>query len=93
MTEPAPLTVDARGVAMLLGLEFEQAFNNRRPRLQKHGFPRPLPGIVPLRWSIHAVEAWVRDARAGGAPFPHAVPTTATRRHPYLVALENRRTA
>jgi hypothetical protein len=82
------LTTDAKGVAMLLGLPFEQQFHTRRRRLEKNGFPRPLP-MTPLRWSIFAVEQWIR---ANGAPTQCPSTLDAAllpERDPTIVRLEN----
>lgn len=57
---PAPVTVDAFGVAVMLGLPTAQAFLTRRARLEKRGFPKPLP-LRPLRWAPQAIEDWARD--------------------------------
>jgi hypothetical protein len=94
-TDPQPLTVDAHGVAVMLGLAFEQAFLTRRRRLEKHGFPRPLP-MTPLRWSRAAVETWIRDSgfRERVADWRKANDKLdQAGRNPTVVALENWRAA
>lgn len=84
----APLVYDALGVARALGLTFEQQFTTRRRRLEKRGFPRPLP-MTPLRWSRQAVDAWVAgDHLPPSAAERIALPEPA-KRNPVIVALEN----
>lgn len=82
-----PLVYDALGVARALGLSFEQQFLNRRQRLYKRGFPRPLP-MTPLRWSRHAVDAWIAGDHQPPTPAEIAA-APIERRNPVVVALEN----
>jgi hypothetical protein len=90
--QTARLTVDAKGVAMMLGLEFENQFLTRRRRLEKRGFPRPLP-MTPLRWSIAAIEAWVRASGAANAYPVSLAELAGEKRHPAIVRLEAWRAA
>ncbi|MDP3554854.1 hypothetical protein [Methylocystis sp.] len=87
----APLTVDAFGVAVMLGFQFEHQFLTRRRRLERAGFPRPLP-ITPLRWSRAAVEDWARFAnKRDAAGVLRAALLEEARRDPTVVSLENYR--
>lgn len=77
-------------LADLLRAKSPRAFRARLPGLQKrHGFPRPLPGLVPLTWSAAAVEDWIAGRSAPAVPAnddkPPPDPVTAQRR-----ALEER---
>jgi hypothetical protein len=86
-----PLTVDAFGVAVMLGFQFEHQFLTRRRRLERAGFPRPLP-ITPLRWSRAAVEDWARFAnKRDAAGVLRAALLEEARRDPVVVSLENYR--
>lgn len=82
------LTVDAKGVALLLGLEFEHQFLTRRARLEKRGFPRPLP-MTPLRWPIVAIEDWVRDSGRARQPRQAVAAVDAPQRNALVLAFEN----
>jgi hypothetical protein len=54
-------------VAGALGLSREW-FERHRGALQaEHGFPAPLPGIRPRRWSADRVQGWINDPPAGDA--------------------------
>jgi hypothetical protein len=89
ITSDQPLVYDALGVARALGLTFEQQFTTRRRRLEKRGFPRPLP-MTPLRWSRQAVEAWVASQHEPATAVEKAVaPVVTERRNPIVVALES----
>jgi hypothetical protein len=83
-----PLVYDALGVARALGLTFEQQFTTRRRRLEKHGFPRPLP-MTPLRWSREAVNAWIASHHRPTTPAAVDVERVTDKRNPVIVALEN----
>jgi hypothetical protein len=90
-TDPGPVTVDAFGVAIMLGLPTAQAFLTRRARLQRRGFPKPLP-IRPLVWVRAAVEDWAREAhRLQKAAHARAAAAHARElRHPVIRALAGR---
>jgi hypothetical protein len=83
----APLVYDALGVARALGLTSERQFTTRRCRLEKKGFPRPLP-MTPLRWARQAVEDWVATQQKG-APDTAPPETEVQKRNAVVVALEN----
>lgn len=57
---PSPLTLDAAGVAALLGRPTEW-FYRHREALEAAGFPKRLP-VVRL-WERAAVEAWLARQR------------------------------
>lgn len=53
-------TISERDIAGLLGITVFQ-FRQRRQRMQRAGFPRPLP-CLPGRWSRAQVEDWIKFA-------------------------------
>ncbi len=53
----SPMTLDADGVAGLLGLTRRYFFDIRRRLEDEHGFPTAIPGLQ--KWSRPAVRRWI----------------------------------
>jgi predicted DNA-binding transcriptional regulator AlpA len=63
---PQPLTLNASGVAQLLGLS-EETFLKRRAELEaEHQFPRRIPGVG--KWSRASVAHWINSSGLQYAP-------------------------
>lgn len=61
----AALTYSLAEVTAALGYRTEATFRRARPKLEKAGFPRRIPGML-ARWSRPAVDAWVAQAGTEG---------------------------
>lgn len=68
---PPPLTMTLAELAAVFHRTVD-SFRNLRPRLERAGFPRRIPGTN--LWSRAAVEAWLAGAGTGGQPAGPDVP-------------------
>jgi len=74
MSISPPIALTLHDVAALLQLNcasVRQIMRRLAVLERQHGFPQPLPGLVPKRWSRDLVVAWV--GAGGRAPEPETL--------------------